>query len=122
MMELIGYSYDQIAGYATRWNESNSSEPTYVSSDNEYASYSMSSMPTEPVVAATFNKELVEREGELFGEDGLLGPMPTPLQHLVLTFTVHLTAPEIMNIIQKMPCLPTCWDRLSAKAENPKVL
>ncbi|MFR5152732.1 MAG: hypothetical protein ACLTER_27220 [Ruminococcus sp.] len=39
--------------------------------DNEYASYSMSSMPTEPVVAATFNKELVEREGELFGEDGL---------------------------------------------------
>ena len=67
----IGYSYDQIAGYATRWNESNSSEPTYVSSDNEYASYSMSSMPTEPVVAATFNKELVEREGELFGEDGL---------------------------------------------------
>ena len=28
-------------------------------------------MPTEPVVAATFNKELVEREGELFGEDGL---------------------------------------------------
>lgn len=61
----------RLPGYATRWNESNSSEPTYVSSDNEYASYSMSSMPTEPVVAATFNKELVEREGELFGEDGL---------------------------------------------------
>ena len=69
----------------------------------------MSSMPTEPVVAATFNKELVEREGELFGEDGLWS-------------NANLTAPEIMNIIQKMPCLPTCWDRLSAKAENPKVL
>ena len=28
-------------------------------------------MPTEPVVASTFNKALVEREGELFGEDSL---------------------------------------------------
>lgn len=67
----IGYSYDQVAGYLTRWSATNSDEPTYVSEDNEYAKYSMSSMPTEPVVAATFNKELVEREGELFGEDSL---------------------------------------------------
>ena len=67
----IGYSYDQIAGYATRWAESNSDEPTYVSADDTYSTYSMSSMPTEPVVAATFNKELAEREGQLFGEDSL---------------------------------------------------
>lgn len=67
----IGYSYDQISGYMTRWTESNATEPTYVSAENEFAAYSMSSMPTEPVVAATFNKELVEREGELFGEDAL---------------------------------------------------
>ena len=31
----------------------------------------MATMPTEPIVAATFNKDLVEREGELLGEDGL---------------------------------------------------
>jgi beta-glucosidase len=31
----------------------------------------MAVMPTEPVVAATFNKELIEREGQLLGEDGL---------------------------------------------------
>ncbi len=31
----------------------------------------MAGMPTEPVVAATFNKELVQREGEIFGEDSL---------------------------------------------------
>lgn len=67
----IGYSYDQIAGYATRWTPSNSDEPTYVAPENQYASYSLSSMPTEPVVAATFNKALVRREGELFGEDSL---------------------------------------------------
>ncbi len=67
----IGYVYDQIAGYATRWTESHSDEPTYVSADDPYSTYSMSSMPTEPVVAATFNKELAEQEGELFGEDSL---------------------------------------------------
>ena len=33
--------------------------------------WQMPTMPTEPVVAATFNAELVEREGELFGEDSL---------------------------------------------------
>lgn len=31
----------------------------------------MTSMPTEPVVAATFNLALIEREGELIGEDAL---------------------------------------------------
>ncbi len=67
----LGFTYDQVAGYATRWTENDSSEPTYVSSSDEYAAESMNTMPTEPVVAATFNTELVEREGELFGEDGL---------------------------------------------------
>ena len=32
---------------------------------------SMASMPTEPIVAATFNVALVERQGELMGEDAL---------------------------------------------------
>ena len=67
----IGIVQDQVAGYATKWNESNSGEATYVSPDSEYANYSMASMPTEPVVASTFNQELVKREGELLGEDSL---------------------------------------------------
>lgn len=67
----VGFAYDQVAGYLTRWTEAESGQPTYVAEDDEYATYSMNSMPTEPVVAATWNKELAEREGELFGEDGL---------------------------------------------------
>jgi beta-glucosidase len=67
----LGFTYDQVAGYAIRWTESNSDEATYVASDDEYADYSMNTMPTDPVVAATFNKELEAREGELFAEDAL---------------------------------------------------
>ena len=67
----IGFVNDQVPGYGANWMASQSSEPTYVGPDNEYADWYMAVMPTEPVVAATFNKELVEREGELFGEDSL---------------------------------------------------
>ncbi len=67
----IGITYDQVGGYSVQWSEDESSEPTYVSSDSEYATYSMESFPTEPVVASTFNTELAEREGELMGEDNL---------------------------------------------------
>ena len=67
----IGFVNDQVPGYTTNWSASQSDEPTYVGPDNEYAEWYMAVMPTEPVVAATFNTELVEREGELFGEDSL---------------------------------------------------
>ena len=67
----IGIVQDQVAGYTTRWTEANKDEATYVAPDSEYALYSMASMPTEPVVAATFNVALVERQGELMGEDAL---------------------------------------------------
>ncbi len=67
----VGFTYDQVGGYSVYWNDSLSDEPTYVPASDAQAAYSMNTMPTEPVVAATFNKELVEREGELFGEDGL---------------------------------------------------
>lgn len=77
----LGFTYDQVGGYYLRWSADLADEPTYVTQDEQYGTYSMNSMPTEPVVAATFNTELVEREGELFGEDalwanesGLLGP------------------------------------------------
>ena len=67
----IGFAYDQVAGYKTRWNETNASAPTYVAADDPLGTYSMATNPTEPVVAATWNKELIEREGELYGEDAL---------------------------------------------------
>ncbi len=67
----VGFVQDQVSGYSAKWKSSDSDQPTYVSADEEYASAAMAIMPTEPVVAATFNQELVEREGELFGEDSL---------------------------------------------------
>lgn len=67
----LGFTYDQVAGYAVRWAESMKDEATYVSSDDEYAKYSMNTMPTDPVVAATFNAELQRQEGDLFAEDAL---------------------------------------------------
>jgi len=77
----IGFVADQVPGYGAKWDTSAKDEPTYVGPDNEYAAWDMPVMPTEPVVAATLNKELVEREGELFGEDslwsnvsGIMGP------------------------------------------------
>ena len=67
----VGFVSDQVPGYTANWDASQSDEPTYVGPDSEYAMWHMPTMPTEPVVAATFNVELVEREGELFGEDSL---------------------------------------------------
>ena len=67
----VGFVYDQVGGYHIKWAESDSDEPTYVSEKDDYAKYSMAVMPTQPVVAATFNTELIEREGELLGEESL---------------------------------------------------
>lgn len=67
----LGFSFDQVAGYYVRWSKDLSGEDYYTTEDDEMAGYSMATMPTEPLVAATFNTELVQREGELFGEDGL---------------------------------------------------
>ena len=66
----VGFAFDQVAGYKTRWTKSDSAAPTYVS-DQAEAGYSMAVFPTEPVVAATFNKDLVAREAQLYAEDGL---------------------------------------------------
>ena len=67
----VGFSYDQVAGYYVRWTTSQSDEATYVSEDDEYATYSMATLPTEPVVAATFNAELIAQEGDIYAEDAL---------------------------------------------------
>ena len=67
----VGFVADQVPSYTANWTESESDEPTYVGPNDEYATWQMPTMPTEPVVAATFNVDLVHREGELFGEDSL---------------------------------------------------
>ena len=68
----LGYTGDQVGGYFVRWTSGEKdTNPYYVAEGDEYSTYRMAVMPTEPVVAATFNKELIEREGQLLGEDGL---------------------------------------------------
>ena len=67
----LGYTGDQVGGYFVRWTANDSASPYFVKETDDKASYRMAVMPTEPVVAATFNKELITREGELLGEDGL---------------------------------------------------
>ena len=67
----LGYTGDQVGGYYVRWSTNDANQPYYTAESDQYASYRMAVMPTEPVVAATFNKELIQREGELLGEDGL---------------------------------------------------
>ena len=42
-----------------------------VSSNDPNKDYWSSDMPCEPIVAATFDKELLKKQGEIFGEDGL---------------------------------------------------
>ena len=67
----LGFAYDQVAGYATRWTATDEADPNYVSAKDPNAKTAMCTMPTEPVVSATMNIELIQREGELIGEDGL---------------------------------------------------
>ncbi len=67
----LGFAFDQVAGYKIRWTSADSAAPTYVDGSAAEAGYSMTSFPTEPMVAATRNLELVEREGQLMGEDAL---------------------------------------------------
>lgn len=66
-----------MSGYYVKWSASDADEPTYVKESDDYASYSMAVMPTEPIVASTFNKELVEREGEILGEISLWSNIPS---------------------------------------------
>lgn len=66
-----GFARDQVGGYFVRWNENNAGEPTYVKESDEKAAYSMQILPTEPVLAATFDAELARRVGEILGEDAL---------------------------------------------------
>lgn len=68
----LGYTGDQVGGYFVRWTDADKGvNPYYTQETDPMATYRMATMPTEPVVASSFNKELVVREGQLLGEDGL---------------------------------------------------
>ncbi len=66
-----GFAYDQVPGYAYNWQSYESDDPTYVAKSDENADTSMATYNTEPVVASTFSKEMVYKEGEMMGEDAL---------------------------------------------------
>lgn len=55
----------------TYWTEDQQDDPCYVAPDDPYADYECGTFPNQPVVAATFNKELVSEMGLVFGEDSL---------------------------------------------------
>ena len=74
-----GFANDQVAAYLIKWNESNSSEATYVGPEDEGAQYTMNVFPTEPIVACAFNRELTKREGEMYGEESLWSNVPGTL-------------------------------------------
>ncbi len=74
-----GFANDQVAAYFIRWNESESSEATYTKESDEGAAWTMNVFPTEPVCACTFNEALIEREGQMYGEESLWSNIPGTL-------------------------------------------
>ena len=71
-----GFANDQVAAYFIKWNESESEEATYTRESDEGAAYTMNVFPTEPVAACTFNEALIERQGEMLGEESLWSNIP----------------------------------------------
>ena len=74
-----GFANDQVAAYFIRWNESESGEATYTKESDEGAAWTMNVFPTEPVCACTFNEALIEREGQMYGEESLWSNIPGTL-------------------------------------------
>lgn len=72
----IGIAGDQRGGYAGTWSDDESFKEYYVPESDEYANYCCNTFPTPPVVASTFNLELVEAEGKIFGNDSLWHNVP----------------------------------------------
>ena len=62
---------------STYWKSSESEDPNYVSSKDANASYECGTFPTSPTLASTFNKELAEEQGYIFGEDSLWSNITT---------------------------------------------
>jgi beta-glucosidase len=67
------WQIDGPNGNVSRWIGKNSAVngPMALDKNDPNYGYMSSDMPIEPVIAATFNKELLFEEGKIFGEDGL---------------------------------------------------
>ncbi len=74
-----GFANDQVAAYYIKWNESESEEATYTKQSDEGAEWTMNVFPTEPVCASTFNEAMIEREGQMYGEESLWSNIPGTL-------------------------------------------
>ena len=74
-----GFANDQVAAYYIKWNESESEEATYTKQSDDGAEWTMNVFPTEPVCASTFNEAMIEREGEMYGEESLWSNIPGTL-------------------------------------------
>ena len=74
-----GFANDQVAAYFIKWVGGNTKEATYVAESDECAAYTMNVFPTEPVVASSFNQELVFEEGKMYGEESLWSNIPGTL-------------------------------------------
>ncbi len=74
------WQIDGPNGNVTRGYVDNNLAPTTgtmaVSKTDPNAKYKSADMPCAPTIAATFNRDLVEREGEMFGEDNLWSRNP----------------------------------------------
>lgn len=62
----IGFSDSSFGARST-----DTSSPTYMAPDDENYDYMVNDMPTQPIIAATFNKDMAYELGELFGNDAL---------------------------------------------------
>ncbi|GFP77546.1 glycoside hydrolase family 3 C-terminal domain-containing protein [Clostridium fungisolvens] len=60
-----------IQGVKLGERSTDKNSPTYIDPSDPYAGYMTNDMPTEPVVGATYNKQLAHEEGVIFGEDSL---------------------------------------------------
>ncbi|MBP5307723.1 MAG: glycoside hydrolase family 3 C-terminal domain-containing protein [Clostridia bacterium] len=73
----IGIASDQRGSYDKSWSGEYKGNPYYVSKGDEYSTYCLNTFPTEPVVASTFNAELIKRQGNIIGNDSLWHNIPT---------------------------------------------
>ncbi len=64
----LGFSYSPLGAFA---NKTDPEKPFYIPETDPNANYSIYDSVTEPLIGASFNKELANEQGRLFGTDGL---------------------------------------------------
>ncbi len=74
---------DQVGGYFVRWSKDLSEEDYYTEETDDKATYRMATMPTEPIVAATFKQRPCMKEKASFLEKMVCGQLRAPYLHQV---------------------------------------